>query len=79
MDKSQLYLEFELLMTQGLVELLDNKRLLHQLRGLERRTRSGGRDRVDHAKGSHDDLSNVVAGVSVMAGQYEQPEVIVLG
>jgi hypothetical protein len=30
---------------------------------LERRTRSGGRDVIDHPVGGHDDLSNVLAGV----------------
>jgi hypothetical protein len=30
---------------------------------LERSTRSGGRDSVDHPPGAHDDVSNAVAGV----------------
>jgi hypothetical protein len=29
----------------------------------------GGRDKVDHPKGGHDDLSNAVAGVLVIAGR----------
>jgi hypothetical protein len=48
-------------------ELPDNKWLHAQLKGLERKTRSGGRDLVDHYPGGQDDLANSVAGVCVMA------------
>ena len=34
--------------------------------GLERRTSRGGRDSIDHGPQGHDDLANVVAGVSYM-------------
>ena len=40
---------------------------VHQLAALERRTRAGGRDIIDHPPGGHDDLANAVAGVSVVA------------
>lgn len=66
LDKSGIYLEFEPLLAQGQVELLDNKKLFNQLRGLERRTRSGGRDRIDHYPGGHDDLANATAGACVL-------------
>lgn len=66
-SKSELYLEFEPLMAQGMVELLENRRLFAQLRGLERKTRTGGRDVVDHYPGGHDDLANAVAGACVRA------------
>ncbi len=66
-DRSAIYLEFEPLLAQGQVELLDNKTLFAQLRGLERQTRSGGRDRVDHYQGGHDDVANAAAGACVMA------------
>jgi len=49
------------------VELLDNKRLITQLLGLERHTSPGGKDRIDHGRGSHDDLINAAAGALVMA------------
>lgn len=71
MNKSCLYLEFEPLIAQGRVELLDNKYLCSQLRNLERRTRSGGRDRVDHPPGGKDDLANACAGACVMAAKDE--------
>jgi hypothetical protein len=48
----------------GEIELLDNELLIDQLAGLERRTRSGGRDSIDHGPNQHDDLANVVAGVA---------------
>ena len=46
----------------GLVDLLDNDRLVAQLVGLERRTARAGKDSIDHAPGGHDDLANAVAG-----------------
>ncbi|MDP2928988.1 MAG: hypothetical protein Q8O01_02855, partial [Candidatus Omnitrophota bacterium] len=64
---SDLYLELLPLISNGSVELLDSKRLISQLVGLERRIRSGGRDLITHFPGSHDDLSNAVAGACVAA------------
>ena len=46
--------------------MLDHPRLVNQLVSLERRTARGGRDSIDHAPGAHDDIANVVAGVSAM-------------
>lgn len=65
--KSEIYLDFEVLVNQGQVELLDSQRLFSQLRGLERRTRSGGKDLIDHSPGLHDDLANAAAGACVLA------------
>ena len=48
-------------------DLLENPRLLSQLRGLERKTSRIGRDVVDHTPGAHDDLANAVAGALVCA------------
>jgi hypothetical protein len=48
----------------GEIELLDHPALIDQLAALERRTRSGGRDVVDHPSGGKDDLANAVAGVA---------------
>jgi hypothetical protein len=69
LNKSEIYLEFEPLLAQGQLELLDNKRMFSELRGLERRTRSGGKDSVDHGPGCHDDVANAAAGACVMAAQ----------
>ena len=71
LNKSEIYLNFEPLMAQGVVELLDNVRLRNQLRSLERRTRSGGRDAIDHPQGLHDDLANATAGACVLAAKDE--------
>ena len=62
-DRSGLYLELLPAINSRRVSLLDNARLVSQLTSLERRTSRGGRDLIDHAPGSHDDLSNAVAGV----------------
>jgi hypothetical protein len=61
--KSTLYLELLPRLTAGEVELLDNEVMIVQLASLQRRTRSGARDSIDHPPGAHDDLANVVAGV----------------
>src|SRR5205085_7711562 len=42
----------------GEIELPDDRALIDQLAGLERRTRSGGKDVIDHPPGGHDDLAN---------------------
>jgi hypothetical protein len=65
--KSQLYIELLPRLCSREIELLDNEALVNQLAGLERRTRSGGRDIIDHPPGGHDDLANAVAGVAVVA------------
>jgi hypothetical protein len=53
----------------GGVVLPDVPELLRELRGLERRTGTGGRDRVDHRLGAHDDLATACSGVvSLLAG-----------
>jgi hypothetical protein len=38
-----------------------------QFVGLERTTKSGGRDRIDHPHGCHDDVANAAAGALVYA------------
>lgn len=68
--KSEIYLELLPLLNSGAVELLDNKRLVGQLKSLERRTRGSGKDLVDcFYPGSHDDLINAGAGALVLAAE----------
>jgi hypothetical protein len=67
--KSDLYLTLLPLLNSGRCELLDHKRLVAQLCGLERRTSRAGRDSIDHAPGAHDDVANAVAGAAVFAAQ----------
>ena len=66
-SRSEIYLEFLPALMSGQVELLDNARLTTQLVSLERRTARSGRDSIDHAPGSHDDLSNAAAGALTFA------------
>jgi hypothetical protein len=52
------------------VEFPDVPDLLRELRGLERRRGTSGKDRVDHRPGSHDDRAASVAGlVSLLASR----------
>jgi hypothetical protein len=69
LTKSDLYLESLPLFMSGRVELLDAHRLIRQLHGLERKASSTGRDTVDHGPGSHNDVSNAVAGALVLAAK----------
>lgn len=67
--KAQLYTELLPRMTSREIELPDDDVLIAQLAALERRTRSGGRDIIDHPSGGHDDLANAVAGAAAIAAK----------
>ncbi len=73
--KSELYLSLLPLLNSGRAELLDHARLTAQLCSLERRTARSGRDSIDHAPGSHDDLINSAAGALV--GAVERTPLII--
>jgi len=62
-SKNDLYLNFVPVTNSRAVELPDDKRLLSELRRLERKRGRSGKDTVDHPPRLHDDLSNSVAGV----------------
>jgi hypothetical protein len=62
-NKSEIYMHSLPLWTSGRVRTLDNPRAVDQLAGLRRKAGSTGRDVVDHMRGSHDDLANVIAGL----------------
>lgn len=62
--KAALYLELLPRLCSGGIELLDHEVAVAQLAALERRTRSGGKDLIDHPRGGHDDVANVIAGVA---------------
>ena len=72
-DRSSYYLEIEPLFSQGRIEILDHPTLIRELRFLERRPRPGGVDRVDHARGNHDDYSNALAIAAALAAVKESP------
>ena len=77
LDRSQLYLNALPLFSSGRAKLLDHERLTNQFLTLERRTQPGGRDRVDHAPGGHDDLANSAAGALVLAANTKNQPIIV--
>jgi hypothetical protein len=68
-SKSEIYVEGLALLRSGRAQLLDDARLKRQLLGLERRVGRGGRESVEHAPGSHDDLANAAAGALVLVEQ----------
>jgi hypothetical protein len=70
-NRSEIYLTFLPGINSARVRLLDNARLREQLEGLVRRTRSGGKDQVDHRAGAFDDLCNSACGALVLAGAGE--------
>jgi hypothetical protein len=62
--KGKIYLECLPLFARRVLRLPDHPRMIRELRLLERSTRGGGRDHVDHSKGGHDDFANVCCGVA---------------
>jgi hypothetical protein len=63
--KSDLYISLLPLINSGRCRLLDDKRMVNELSGLERRVARSGKDSVDHRPGAHDDVANAVAGCLV--------------
>lgn len=68
-NRSDLYGGLLPMLNARAIDLLDQPRLVAQLVGLERSTSRGGRDTIDHRRGSHDDLANSVAGVACLCSQ----------
>jgi hypothetical protein len=66
-NRSALYLECLPAIMSGRARFLDNKKLIAQFLGLERRTARAGKDSIDHGPGGHDDIANAVAGAVVLA------------
>jgi hypothetical protein len=71
--KSDVYRDALPLLNSRKCQLLDIRRLITQLHGLERRTARGGKDSIDHGPGQHDDVANAVAGAIVLAAHCEKP------
>jgi hypothetical protein len=59
--KAEAYLEMEPVFAQGRIDLLDHPTLVRELKLLERQARPGGKVRVDHPHGGHDDHANALA------------------
>ena len=66
--KSAKYLRWLPMLNSGQVELLDHPRGIGQTCALERRVGRTGKDTIDHPKGDHDDIANVMAGALIRAG-----------
>jgi hypothetical protein len=78
-QKSELYRDLLPLLNSRRVEWLDHGRLITQLTQLERRTGRRGRDSIDHAPNSHDDVVNAVAGVvDLIAALHQGDEAVVV-
>ena len=79
-DTSATFAELLTLVNSQTCRLLDNKDLLRELRGLERRVMTGGRDRIGHRLRGHDDVAAACASSLVMAAsQAAWPELRVWG
>jgi len=66
-SKSDLYLELLPLFLAGKIEIPPDQELIRQLKLLQRRTGSQGKDIIEKPKGSHDDRANVLAlGVATL-------------
>jgi hypothetical protein len=75
--KSDLFRDVLPLLNSGRIVLPKSERLVNQLCGLERRVSKGGRDSIDHAPSSKDDLANAVAGAADLAsGRRENPHAV---
>jgi hypothetical protein len=61
-NRSQIYSELLPAINSREVSLLDDRRLVAQLTGLERRTARSGKDTIDHPPNQHDDVANAAAG-----------------
>jgi hypothetical protein len=71
--RSQLYLELIPALNSQRVELPDDKRMIDELRRLERRRGRSGKDTIDHPSyGGMDDQANAVAG-AVNLALYKPP------
>lgn len=68
-NRSELFLELMPLVNAEHVRLLDHADLLRELRGLERRRGTSGRDRIDHRSGAHDDQAVAAATAIVLAAK----------
>jgi len=72
--KSEIFGELLPLLLNGKCELLDNSRLISQLKSLDRKTRQGGKDMISNYHG-HDDVINAAAGsiISAFLSEEEKP------
>jgi hypothetical protein len=51
-------------LNSGTIRLLDHPRAIGQICSLERSTRRGAADAIDHPRGQNDDIANSIAGLA---------------
>ncbi|MGA2363838.1 MAG: terminase large subunit [Candidatus Aminicenantales bacterium] len=61
-NTTEFYLKLKALLQAGAVVLLDNKKLIDQLKRLELQTLPSGAERIDHPKNANDDVASAAAG-----------------
>lgn len=72
-NKSDLYLDVLPLITAGRLEVPNDPELIRQMKLLERRRGSQGKDMVDHPQGGHDDRVNALALAVAALGPARRP------
>jgi hypothetical protein len=83
LNKSEIFLAALPYITSQMVELIDSKELIKELRLLERRTSATGKDIISHPQSMgggvpHDDLANVSCGLiaSLLSGKCGEPALL---
>jgi hypothetical protein len=61
-SSTEFYLRLKALLQAGAVVLLDDKKLIDQLKRLELQTLPSGAERIDHPKNANDDMASAAAG-----------------
>jgi hypothetical protein len=69
LTKSEIYAQFAILASKGVVELPDNDRLRVQLQGLQKFLGGGGTIKIDHLANGHDDICNSACGAAVLVAR----------
>ena len=73
LDKSSIYMEVLPAFAERRITLIDDKRLITELRMLERKPRTGGKaDVVDHAPNMHDDAANAACGALELSSRPQR-------
>ena len=78
-SRTELYQGLLPLLNSGAITLPRSDTLTQQLVSLQRRVAPSGRELIDHARGRHDDLSNVVAGAAELCALVHVTPVAVFG
>ena len=74
-DASTAMHELEPFFAEGRVDLLDHPQLAQELKALERRLRAGGKTRIEHPRGGHDDHAVALALATLQCAPDTKPQV----